>query len=37
VELSTVLAVALPRNAARQAFGSDDPYWIFQAYAFVQF
>jgi hypothetical protein len=37
VELSAVFAVAWPREAARQAFGDDDPYWIFEAYAFVQF
>jgi hypothetical protein len=37
VELSAVFAVAWPREAARQAFGNDDPFWIFQAYAFVQF
>jgi hypothetical protein len=37
VELSAVFAVAWPREAARQAFGSDEPYWLFEAYAFVQF
>jgi hypothetical protein len=36
VELSSVFGVAWPREAARQVFGND-PYWIFEAYAFVQF
>jgi hypothetical protein len=37
VELSSVFGVAWPGEAARQAFGNDDPYWLFEAYAFVQF
>lgn len=37
VELSSVFGVAWPGKAARQAFGNDDPYWLFEAYAFVQF
>lgn len=37
VELSSVFGVAWPGRAAREAFGSDDPYWLFEAYAFVQF
>jgi hypothetical protein len=32
-----VFGVAWPREAARQAFGNDDPYWISEAYDFVQF
>jgi len=36
-ELSSVVAVAWPGEAAQQAFGDDDPYWLFGAYVFVQF
>lgn len=37
VELSSVFAVAWPDRAAREAFGDDEPYWLFEAYAFFQF